>query len=76
MPTILRLDGLRIVVYPNDHRPEHVHVIGPDWEVVIDLISLDIREAVGCAERAARCALRLAVEHRETLLEAWRRIHG
>jgi hypothetical protein len=76
LPTILRLDGLRIVVYPNDHRPEHVHVIGPDWEVVVDLVNLDIREAIGCGERNARRALLLLTEHREALLAAWRRIHG
>lgn len=34
MPTILRWNGLRIVIYPNDHRPAHVHVIGPGVEAV------------------------------------------
>ena len=34
MPTILRLDNLRVVIYPNDHRPAHVHVVGPDGEAV------------------------------------------
>lgn len=28
MPTVDVIDGLRVVVYPNDHRPAHVHVIG------------------------------------------------
>ena len=28
MPTVLRIGGLRVVIYPNDHRPAHVHVIG------------------------------------------------
>ena len=28
MPTVLRLGGLRVVIYPNDHSPPHVHVIG------------------------------------------------
>lgn len=37
MPTILRLDSLRVVIYPNDHRPAHVHVIGPDGEAVFFL---------------------------------------
>jgi hypothetical protein len=37
MPTILRLDGLRVVVYPNDHRPAHVHVIGNGCEAVFYL---------------------------------------
>lgn len=37
MPTILRFDGLRAVIYPNDHRPAHVHVIGADGEAVFVL---------------------------------------
>jgi len=28
MPTVLRLVSLRVVIYPNDHGPAHVHVIG------------------------------------------------
>ena len=28
MPTALRLGALRVVIYTNDHRPAHVHVIG------------------------------------------------
>ncbi|WP_370631345.1 DUF4160 domain-containing protein [Methylosinus sp. Sm6] len=75
MPTILRLGGLRIVIYPNDHPPAHVHVIGPGWEVVIDVVRLELREAIGCTERDARQTLRLVAEHRDDLLEAWRRIH-
>ena len=37
MPTVLSLDGLRVAIYPNDHRPAHVHVIGPGVEAVFDL---------------------------------------
>jgi hypothetical protein len=29
MPTVLRVGGLRVVIYPNDHPPAHVHVLGP-----------------------------------------------
>lgn len=76
MPTILRLDGLRIVIYPNDHQPAHVHVLGPGWEAVVDLDELKLREAIGCGERDAEKVLRLVGERRSELLEAWRRIHG
>jgi len=76
MPTILRLDGLRVVIYPNDHPPAHVHVIGPRWEVAIDLVNFDLRETIGCREHEARRVLRLVAGHREELLTAWRRIHG
>ncbi len=37
MPTVKRIDGSRVVIYPNDHRPAHVHVIGSDSEAVFDL---------------------------------------
>ncbi|HEX7328758.1 MAG TPA: DUF4160 domain-containing protein [Casimicrobiaceae bacterium] len=37
MATVLRFGGLRVVIYPNDHRPAHVHVIGPTGEAVFFL---------------------------------------
>lgn len=37
MPTILSIFGLRVVVYLNDHRPAHVHVIGNGHEAVFNL---------------------------------------
>ena len=30
-------NGLNLVVYPNDHLPPHVHVLGPGWEVRISI---------------------------------------
>ncbi len=77
MPTVLRLGGLRFVVYPNDHSPAHVHVHGPGWVVVVNLQGPAVREVVGpCAQREATRVLALTVEHRAALLEAWRRFHG
>jgi hypothetical protein len=34
MPTVLRIGRLRATIYPNDHRPAHVHVIGREGEAV------------------------------------------
>ena len=76
MPTVLRIDGLRVVIYPNDHPPAHVHVLGPGWVVVINLILPEIREAIGCDEREARRVLRLIADHQVALMDAWRRFHG
>lgn len=76
MPTVLRIDGLRVVIYPNDHSPAHVHVIGPGWVVVITLARPDVREAIGCNEANARRALDLVTYHQAALIEAWRRYHG
>ncbi|HEV2303469.1 MAG TPA: DUF4160 domain-containing protein [Stellaceae bacterium] len=37
MPTVVRFHGWRVVVYPNDHRPAHVHVFGGGGEAVFIL---------------------------------------
>jgi hypothetical protein len=58
MPTVLRSGALRVVIYPNDHSPTHVHVLGPGWVVlVIKLIGPVVREVINCGEREARRAL-------------------
>lgn len=37
MPTVLRIHGFRVVIYPNDHRPAHVHLVGAGKEAVFHL---------------------------------------
>lgn len=37
MPTVLITGGLRVVIFPNDHRPVHVHVQGNGCEAVFNL---------------------------------------
>jgi hypothetical protein len=76
VPTVLRIDGLRVVIYPNDHPPAHVHVIGPGWVIVINLLGPEVREAIGCSEPEAGRILRLVGDHQTVLMEAWRRYHG
>lgn len=80
MPTVLRFDGLRVVIYPNDHQPAHVHVIGDGLEAIFSLASDDGRpeliENFGFRTRdVARISASLA-EAREHLAAEWRRIHG
>jgi hypothetical protein len=37
VPTVLRIDGLLVVIYPNDHLPAHVHVVGAGKEALFHL---------------------------------------
>ena len=37
MPTVMRIGDIRVVIWPNDHRPAHVHVKGADGEAVFNL---------------------------------------
>jgi hypothetical protein len=80
MPTILRFDGLRVTIYPNDHRPAHVHVIGADGEAVFDLNCPHgpprLREVYGFGSHVVdRIESGLAVEL-AILCREWSRIHG
>jgi Domain of unknown function (DUF4160) len=80
MPTVLRFEGYRVAVYPNDHRPAHVHVFGAGSEAVFHLNSsggpVELRENYGFSRREIariRMALNGSVE---TLWAGWRAIHG
>lgn len=80
MPAIFSIHGLRVVVYPNDHRPAHVHVIGKGCEAVFRLNCPEgppeLRENLGF-QRADlnRIAAALARHLAEACTE-WSHIHG
>ena len=80
MPTVLRRSRLRIVIYPADHRPAHVHAIGPDGEVVFNLNCpagpCELRENYGLKRRALAAVERLINGRVNELGRAWEEIHG
>jgi hypothetical protein len=80
VPTVLRFDGLRVVIYLTDHRPAHIHVIGAGGEAVFLLNCPngppELRESYRYSQRAvSRIKDRLAGSI-EALCEEWRKIHG
>ena len=80
MPTIFRFRGLRVVIYLNDHRPPHVHVIGPDAEARIALGDEGERPWVmmndGLSYRDIVAILADIARNRDLLMQRWREIHG
>lgn len=80
MPTLLRFNGLRVVIYPNDHRPAHVHVIGPDGEAVFILNApvgpVALRESVGFRLADIQRIETVLNGHLSDLQAAWDDIHG
>lgn len=80
MPTILRIGGLRVVVYPNDHRPAHVHVIGADCEAVFNLNCpdgpLELRQSFGFSLREVNDLAQRLQSELALLCPTWRTIHG
>jgi hypothetical protein len=80
MPTVLTVFGLRVVVYPNDHRPAHVHVIGGGCEAVFTLNCphgpVELRENFGFARKdLSKLQVELSANV-NVLCQAWGVIHG
>ncbi len=79
MPTVARLGRLRVVIYPNDHRPAHVHVIGGDCEAVFNLDCPDgppqVRENFGYSRVQLGKIKTLLAGELALLCAAWRAIH-
>ena len=80
MPTVLRFGALRVAVYPNDHRPPHVHVIGQGNEAVFHLHdpqgSVALRENYGFSPRDLVRIQSALEDNLAALLSAWEGIHG
>jgi hypothetical protein len=79
MVTVLRADGLRVVIYINDHLPAHVHVFG-DGEAKINLIgtqgSPELVWADNMTRGEVRRSMRVVAGQLASLLQRWEDIHG
>ena len=78
MPTVLIIGGWRVVIYPNDHRPAHVHVIGGGCEAVFNLSEdgPELRENHGFDSKALKRILAELQGYQAHLISQWEVIHG
>jgi hypothetical protein len=76
MPKIFDGNSLRIVIWPNDHGPQHVHIFSADGEAVIDIESVEIVSIYRMRSRDVHCAVRIVEKNRELFRKEWKRIHG
>ena len=79
MPTVALIGSLRVVVYPNDHRPAHVHVIGAGREAVFNLNCpsgpVELRENFGFSMRQINKMMTALSKNLQRLCAEWKRIH-
>lgn len=81
----LKFDGVRYVVYSNDHEPRHVHGLLSETEAIVDLradgaVALanrkDAVRPLDAKRSDVKRILDVAALHFEELAELWRRTHG
>jgi hypothetical protein len=82
MPTALRVDGFRFVIYlpSREHGPAHVHVYKGEGEVVawlpIDGRAISTRAIRDMTRPDASAVVNIVSEHADFLIAEWRRYHG
>jgi hypothetical protein len=80
MPTVLRIDGLQFVIWPNDHAPPHVHVFSAEAEAKIYLGEPNEYPRLIENRRMNKTnlakVLKCVFEQRSILLQKWNEFHG
>ena len=76
MPTVLRAHGLRFVIFVDDHPPAHVHVVGRGEARIAIADPNAVLTITGMSKPDVARAQNVVRLHRNTLLDAWTRIHG
>lgn len=65
------------MIYVHDHMPPHVHIHGHGGVVEVILDPLTLRAVRGnISTLGVRNALKIADQHRDALIAAWRNHHG
>lgn len=75
MGTIAIYRNIRIVIFPRDHEPPHIHAIAPDAEAVFRISNLELVRCHGFDPRAIEKIRKFLTERKTELLEAWHEIH-
>ena len=81
MPSVLPpFKGWRVVIFPNDHRPPHVHVIGAGeharFELLCDLGHVRLLTNIGFSHRQLTQIASYLLKHVAQLCNDWGDIHG
>jgi Domain of unknown function (DUF4160) len=80
VPTVLRIGKLRVVIYPNDHRPAHVHIASSESEAVFYLNCpagpASLRENYGFRLRESGRIAAALNRHITELCSNWKEIHA
>ena len=79
MVVVHRAYGFRFVIYTLDHEPAHVHITGAG-QAKVNLIGPDdvpeLVYSIGIKRSDMRRLWAEVIEHRDSFLKEWERIHG
>ena len=68
--TIYRINKIKISLNENDHNPPHIHVVSPDFVVLINIRTCEVFKGLARYAQINE-VLAWAKENQEWLLEEW-----
>lgn len=71
MGEIFRIRNLRICIYPKDHYPPHLHVLGPGAEAKFELETMECFFSRGFKESTLKEIKKVLLKEKTLLLEVW-----
>lgn len=80
MPTLFHVGAWRVVIFPNDHEPAHVHLVGPEGYAKFAIgrrpDDVSLLETEGVPTPILRRAAAQVIDRHAQCLESWSAIHG
>jgi len=67
--------NIRVTIRSRDHRPAHVHIIGPDCEAKISIESMEVIECYGFTRKDMKAFIEYLKPRKAELMEKWNEIH-
>ncbi len=67
---------LALHIFPKDHQPPHVHVIGPDCAAKIDIQTQEVMQSEGISARDLGRICAIIALHVDILMEEWNALQG
>ena len=75
MPTIFVIGPFRIIINTKDHRPAHVHCVGPGIFVIIEIVTQEVIRNKGVSTKDIKRLKEFIQESQDVLMNEWRHYH-
>ncbi len=75
MPTFYTIEGIRILLYFNDHNPPHFHAMFAEYEVLIHIHTLEVLRGT-MPRNKLRIVLNWAGKNQTNLIEIWNNLRN
>ena len=72
----MRIGPLKFYIYPQDHRPAHVHVITANAEAKFKISTAECISNYGFSKKSIKKLSSEIIKNQDELLEAWKEYEG